>query len=541
MVVVLRWLSTQQATLSSGLIAVILLVPLITISFSLLDIRPAVWQHLWDTQLLNLVSDSLLLALGVGLLSAIMGSLSAWLVAHYRFVGARFFRWALILPLAMPAYIIAYTYTGMFESGGLLQIWLQTNFDVSYVDVRNRYGAILLMSLVLYPYVFLFALAAFESQAQQLHETAESLGYSHWQRFRFLSLPMALPAIAMGTALVVMETLADYGTVAYFGINTFTTGIFQTWFGLNQPSTALQLAFLLCLFVAIVLFIEQRARQKQRFYSKHLSRQRSAKMRLRGYRHALASLFCLVLFLLGFALPAWQLIQWAGLSLNETYWHTYLGLLENSFILAAVAALVILIVAVGVNYFLRQQTETLQTKMRSLLSLGYALPGTVIAFGLLVPFGAFDQWLNGLSEQWFNYQPGLIFSGSMAILIFAYVVRFMSVGLHHTGAAMQRISPAIDEVSKSLGAKNSQILRQVHMPLLSPSIYLAALLIFVDVLKELPATLILRPYDFNTLAVKVFEYASDEQLTMAALPAITIVLLGLIPVLVLSKAAQKTH
>ncbi len=523
-------------------VSAILALPLLVIGFSLTQPFSELWLHLTDTLLKHYIINSLILSLGVGLGSFIVGVSCAWLTSVYQFPGRNFFVPALLLPLSMPAYIIAYTYTGLLDYTGLIQTHLRATFgwqfgDYWFPEIRSLSGAICMLSLVLYPYVYLLARASFLNQSSSLINASRSLGNSSWRTFRKVALPLARPAIVAGVSLAMMEALADYGTVQYFGISTFTTGIFRTWFGLGSLATAAQLSALLMVFVLTVLAIERWSRLKMRFYQQP-TLQHNTPIALSRWSAAACMCICSLVVALGFILPALQLSVWAFQTYETTIDGAFVQLLINSFLLAAVAAIACLIVALFLAYGKRLQNGLLTPICVRISAMGYAIPGTVIAIGVLIPLAWLDHFIDGWFQHYFKLSTGLLLSGSLFALLFAYVIRFLAVSLQATESGLLTIKPSLDESARSLGYSPRRTIMNIHIPLLRTSLLSALLLVFVDVLKELPATLILRPFNFNTLAVRSYELASDERLADASSAALSIVLIGLIPIILLSRAMQ---
>ncbi len=522
----------------------ILGLPVVAILYSLLDPQWDIWSHLAETVLADYVVNSLILAAGVGAGTLFIGTSLAWLIARFQFVGRSAIQWIVLLPLSMPAYIIAYTYTGMLDFAGPLQTSLRQQFGWSYGDywfpeIRSLGGAICMLVLVLYPYVYMLARTAFAEQSASLLEASRSMGVSGFSHFRKVEFPLARPAIFTGTALAMMEAFADYGTVQYFGVSTFTTGIFRTWFGLGNQLAAAQLAALLCTFVLILLLLEKYSRRRISYYHQGQKHTRQTPKKVSAGSSLVILILCIIPPILGFLVPALQLANWAIGNPNQAIDASFMSLVGNSLMLATVAALIVVLLALVFAYAKRLKQSKLVNTQVQIASLGYALPGTVIAVGVLIPLSWTDLQLNRLIELWFGNSIGLIFSGTLFALIFAYSVRFLSVALHNVETGLGRIKPSMDDAARSLGLKPRQVLTRIHVPLLRMSVLSALLLVFVDVLKELPATLILRPFNFNTLAVRSYELASDERLFDAALPALAIVLVGLIPVILLVKALEK--
>jgi len=525
------------------LLAVLLLLPLLVIGFSFLEPQPDVWRHLADTVLGSYISNSLILAISVGTGTFIIGTTLAWICSRYEFPLRHSLSWLVLLPMAMPAYIIAYCYTGFLDFAGPIQTALRDAFGWHYGDywfpqIRSLPGAICMMSLVLYPYVYLLARNAFAEQSISLYEASRSLGYSHRYFIFRVAIPLARPAILAGVALAMMEAFADFGTVQYFGVNTFTTGIFRIWFGMGNSAAAAQLSALLVLFVLTVLILEKYSRRKIQYYYLGVKTQKPARIPLRGFTAIGAAAICLLPFALGFVVPLWLLLSWAIQTGPQQLNPRFFEALGNSFYLAATASIAIVILAIIFGYA-RRLRHTLTVPTISLASMGYAVPGTVIAVGIIVPLTALDKIIDSIMGSTFGISTGLLLSGSLFALIFAYAVRFLAVALQQIDVGLDRIKPSMDQAARSTGLGQPAVLTNVHIPILRTSILSALLLVFVDVLKELPATLILRPFNFNTLSVKAYELASDERLQEAALPALTIVLISLIPVILLTRAIQQ--
>ena len=528
------------------LAAALLLLPVIVITASVFLSSGDVWQHLYDTVLAQYIVNSLLLALGVGCLALPLGVVPAWLVTLYRFPCSRQLEWALLLPLAMPAYIIAYTYTGMLDVAGPLQSWLREAFawqygDYWFPDIRSLPGAVLMLSLVLYPYIYLLARASFLEQSASAVEVARTLGVRPPGAFFKVMLPLARPAIIVGLSLVLMETLADYGTVQYFGVATFTTGIFRTWFGLGSSIAAAQLSALLMLFVLFLIILEQYSRRLSRYYDTSTRYSRLEQKPLHN-RHGLPALaVCVLPVLFGFLIPAGQLLLWAMQTWRVSLDAGFITLVWNSIELAFITSILAAVLALAISYARRQQPGIMTNSFNRLLGMGYAIPGTVIAVGVLIPFTWLDRQLGHRFGVLSDAYPDLLLSGTITILVFAYLVRFLALSLNTVDAGLAKIKPSMDEAGKSLGISGLRLLRRVHIPILRGSLLTAVLLVFVDVLKELPATLILRPFNFNTLAVRTYELANEERLAEAASPALAIVLAGIIPVIILSRAISQSR
>lgn len=528
------------------LLCLLLSVPVLTILTSITSSSDGVWQHLYDTVLGDYVTHSLTLLVGVGLAVLVLGIGPAWLVTMTRFPGSRVLEWALVLPLAMPAYIIAYTYTGMLDIGGPLQVWIRETFDMRFGEywfpnVRSLAGAVAMLSLVLYPYVYLLSRTAFLEQSVCVLEVSRTLGASPWQAFTRVAMPLARPAIIAGLSLVLMETLADYGTVQYFGVSAFTTGIFRTWFGLGSLTAAAQLAAVLLIFILFLVMTENWSRQKARYHHTSNKYSRLPQIPLTGWKRAAAMIYCILPVLLGFLIPFIQLSLWAVDTWHLVDKDSFFTLFMNSLELASVTAIIALVLGVFITYSKRLRPTLPLRSIVRVMGLGYAIPGTVIAVGVLIPFAWFDNTLDAWMREHFDVSTGLLLSGTLIAVVFAYLVRFLPVALNTLDAGLGKIKPTMDDVGRSMGLSPLQILRRVHVPLLQGSLLTASLLVFVDVLKELPATLILRPFNFNTLAIRTYELANQERLAEASSSALMIVLAGIIPVIILSKSISRSR
>lgn len=519
-------------------LALLLALPVIVIVSHIFSGSFSLWQHLWHSVLADYVTNSLLLMLGVTIGVLLLGVPTAWLTSACDFPGRKILSWALLMPLAFPAYIIAYTYTGMLDAAGPLQTWLRDFMSWQYGDywffnIRSLGGAVVMLSLVLYPYVYLLARAAFLGQSATIVDAARVLGHGRYSTFFKLTLPMARPAIITGLTLALMETLADYGTVGYFGVSTFTTGIFRTFYGFGDTAAAAQLAAVLLGFVVSLIFIERYSRKQARYHATKASP--APLIRLAGKHALLASLFCFSPLLLGFLVPAIQLLYWAFF--ESLISDNFARLAWNSFYLSLSAASIAVVLALMLAYSKRiYNRQKIVSTAVSITGLGYALPGTIIAIGVIIPFAWLDTRLIAFFEHQFDINIGLLLSGTLAALLFAYTVRFLAVSLGAIESGLEEIKPNLDNAARLMGNRPLQVLKEIHLPLIKGSILTAFLIVFVDVLKELPATLILRPFNFDTLAVKAYELASDERLIDAAPASLLIVVVGLIPVILLSRS-----
>ncbi len=526
--------------------ALILSVPILTIAFSVFEPPGENWQHLKDTVLPEYLGNSLLLTFGVGSGTLLIGVSTAWLTAMCRFPGKNLFVWLLLLPMAMPAYIVAYTYTGMFDFAGPVQTtirdWTGWRYQEYYFpQIRSMGGAIAMLSLVLYPYVYLLGRSTFLEQSVGVMEVSRTLDCGPWTVFYRVALPLARPAIVAGLSLALMETLADYGTVAYFGLGVFTTGIFRTWFGLGDYTSAAKLAALLMLFVFALIIMERVSRNKAQYHNSSGKLTRFSEYRLQGFKAWGAFTICAIPIFLGFFLPAAQLSLWAMETWSEMVDDRFFELIRNSFLLGLGAALISVILALFLGYGKRiLPGKTTIVSIRT-ASIGYAIPGTVIAVGVIIPFAWLDVRIDAFMKSSFGISSGLILSGTIVAVMFAYVVRFLAISLQTVESGLDKIKPSMDDAARSLGYKPRETLFKIHIPLMKSSTLTALMIVFVDVMKELPATLILRPFDFNTLAVRAFELASDERLADSSTAALTIVIVGLLPVIFLSKTISQSR
>lgn len=502
------------------------------------------WLHLAETVLPEFIGNTLVLCIGVGLGVSSIGITTAWLTTMHEFPGRRVFDWALLLPLAVPAYVMGYVYTDFLQFVGPVQSGLRETFgwskgDYWFPDVRTVGGAVGMFMFVLYPYVYMLARTAFLERAGGMLEAGRSLGLGPWACFFRVSLPLARPAVVAGTALALMETLADFGTVSYFGVQTFTTGIYRAWFSLGDRIAAAQLSAALLAFVVIVLALERASRGRARFNNTSRNAGSPVRHRLSLMPGLVASFACFMPLLLGFLLPAALLLQMAFAEGDAQFGTRFVQLARNSFVLAAVTALIAVVLALLLAYAARLARSRLPQLLNRLVSLGYAVPGSVIAVGVLIPVTRLDRWLAAWWEASFGVNPGLILTGGIAALVYAYLGRFLTVALNTVDSSLGKITPSMDDASRSLGFGSWATLRRVHVPILRGSLLTAALLVFVDVMKELPATLVMRPFNFDTLATQAHTLASDERLAEASTAALTIVVVGLLPMFVISRQIVK--
>ncbi|MBU0594128.1 MAG: iron ABC transporter permease [Gammaproteobacteria bacterium] len=527
--------------LAAAFIALLIIVPLAVVLASVFSPERAIWQHLLEHVLPGLLGNTFRLVVGVAIGVTLLGVSLAWLTAVCEFPGRRFFSWALLLPLAMPAYVTAFVYVALLDFTGPLQTGLRelAGGPVAFPPIRSAGGVIMVMSLALYPYVYLLARNAFLTQGRRALEAAQSLGYSRKAGFFKVALPLARPWIMAGLMLALMETLADFGTVAVFNYDTFTTAIYKTWFGLFSLQGASQLASVLILLVFALIAAEQFSRRGLRFTQagRHTRMERIV---LSGSHAWLASGFAAVVLLVAFAIPVVQLLVWAEKVVAQDFDARYLGFLWHSLLLGGLAAALIVVAALVLIYAQRQHDDTWTRAMARIATLGYAVPGPVLAVGIVIPLAWLDQQLIGAARNWFGIDTGLILQGTLLVMLPAYLTRFLAVGYNPIDSAMQRVTRNLDEAAHSLGVSGLAMLRRVHLPMLRGGLLSAAALVFVDVMKEMPITLMTRPFGWDTLAVRIFEMTSEGEWERAALPSVALVLAGLLPVALLMKHTEKS-
>jgi len=520
-------------------VAVLLAVPVIVVMLNVFVPSQGTWDHLAATVLPEYIRNSLGLLLGVAYGVVTIGVTAAWLTTMCQFPGRRLLEWGLLLPMAVPAYVMAYAYTDLLQFAGPLQTALRESMewgphDYWFPDVRSLLGAVAMLSFVLYPYVYLLARAAFLEQSDSMLEVARASGYGPWRTFAHVALPLARPGIVAGTALALMETLADFGTVSYFGVQTFTTGIYRAWFSLGDPVAAAQLSATLLGFVFAVLLIERMSRGRASFHNTAHRKRLPYPYRLTGFKALVALVACGIPLALGFFVPAGILLHLALASGDVDFGTRYIELTFNTVTLALCTAGIAVLLALLLAYAGRTAPSRWVRWASRVAGLGYAVPGAVVAVGVLIPVTRLDHALAGTIEWVTGVAPGLILTGGIAALVYAYLVRFFAVSLQTIDAGLAKITPNMDAAARSLGLGPASTLLRVHAPLLWRSTVIAGLLVFVDVMKELPATFVMRPFNFDTLAVHAFNLASDERLAEASTGALTIVAVGLLPIVLLS-------
>ena len=516
--------------------------PIYTILLGLIPGPGPNWWHMVNYLLADYVGNSLLLVIGTSLLALLWGIPSAWAVSTLDFTGRKAWEWLLILPLAIPTYLMAFTYAGIFDFAGPIQTWARNLLGLNLaaqLDILNIWGVMVVMSLALFPYVYVVCRAAFLTRYRSLIEASKVLGVPSHLTFFKIALPVCRPAIVAGVSLVIMEVLNDYGAVKYFGVPTFTTGIFRSWFSYEDPQGAIYLSSLLLLFVFAALLFEKYQRGSARYQSPVPADQPLPKNQAKGATRTFAILACAIPVLFGFVFPVMQLIKWAIESYGSIGYHNLGKMISNSFLLAFAAALICVLIATLLLFATRIRKSKQLNSLVRLSTLGYAIPGAIVAVGVLIPLLFLDKlWLAALTS-WGWSNSGLLLTGTVAGLLFAYAVRFMAVAYNPIESGYARIGNGLQESALTLGVKPSRILGLVDLPLLKGALLGAALLVFIDVLKELPLTLILRPFNFNTLATRSFELASDELVAAAAVPSLIVILTGVIPVQLLNSLISR--
>jgi iron(III) transport system permease protein len=509
-------------------------VPPLAVVSSLAQPAREVWTHLWRTQLVELTLNTLGLVAGVGLGTLVLGTVLGWLVTSHEFPGRWLFEWALMLPLALPAYVIGFAALGLLDYAGPLQTALRRSLGpgAALPDPRAYWGVVLVMTLVFYPYVYLLARTAFREQGAATLETARTLGRTPWRAFYQVSLPMARPSLVAGTSLAMMEALADFGTVATFGYRTLTEAIYRVWYGMFDRLAAAQLATLLLFFALGLLLLERAMRGRARFVQSQRRGPGVQRVALTGWSAAAATAGCGLVLTAAFIVPVVQLLLWARDA--AAGWRTVVPafgtVLANTVVLAGAAAALTCVLGLALGYATRLHPAAAVQLATRVAGMGYALPGSVIAVGVLIPLARFDHTL-AAGVEWLLGRPvGMILTGSAAALVFAYAVRFLAVSLQTLEASLVKIPPSLDDAARSLGAGVGGTLARIHLPLMRGGVLTALVLVFVETVKEMPATLLLRPFGFDTLAIAVWERTAESQWPEASVPALAIVAAGLLPV-----------
>lgn len=525
------------------LFAVLLFAPIATLIVVALSKTSPSFQHLWDTVLWDYIRNSLTLVIGVCLMSVVWGLPSAWLTTRYDFPGRKFFRWALLLPMAMPAYVVAYIYTDLFDASGIVQVAIREVFgyqsvkDYWFFDIRTMGGAIFVLSLVFSPYVYWITSLNFNAQCQSLVHASRLLGANEFKTFFRVVLPLSRPALAVACSLVAMETLADFGTVSYFSVWNVTTAIYDTWLSLGDLSAAAKLACLLLLFVVVLIYLEKISRSRSRYNTEHTSP--LIRQTLQGKSRYFATAWCGLVFTLGFLLPIVMSLRYAVIYLPETRWGEFSQMLYYSLLLAGSVAGCAVLIALCVLMLQRFGKNKVSALPRQISSLGYAVPGTVLAIGVLIVTNGTDDIIHQGLRAIGIESKGLIFAGTLFAMGYAFISRFGAIGIGSVDSGLVKISTSLDDTAKLCGYRPWQTIKKVFLPLLRNSLLTAFLLVFLESLKELSAAILLRPFGVQTLATYVYQYMSAEEFEVAALPALVIVLAGLPSVLILTASMKR--
>ena len=543
-----RWSFTLDTwTVIAATIGIFVAIPVCSVLLTALGPSDGIWSHLVSTVLPVYVGNTLWLMIGVAIGTIVIGTSTAWLVTMYRFPGRRILSWALLLPLAVPSYILAFVITDQLEYAGNVQSTLRAVFgwtsarDYWFPEIRSLGGATIVLSLVLYPYVYLLARAAFLEQSFGLFETSRTLGRGPIASFFSIAVPLARPAIAVGVALALMETLNEYGTIEFFAVPTLTAGIFDVWLNMDSTAGAAQLASVLVAFTLVLVVIERTSRRSRRYHDTTSRVQALPEYPLSPALGTAALVWCAAPVALGFVLPACVLADYAMVFYPVTLEANYVAYAWNSLMLAVWAAVIVAIAGIALAYGVRLSPQRAMRGLAEFASIGYAVPGAVLAVGIMVPLGYFDNAVDAMSRKLFGLPLGLLISGTATGLVIGYVVRFLALGYRTVDSGLSRVTPSIEGAARTLGSSPTRALLRVHVPIIRPSVITAALLVFVDTMKELPLTLILRPFNFDTLATFVYQYASDELLEECALGALTIVVAGVIPVMLMSRTISRSR
>ena len=525
-------------------IAALIILPVAVVASSLLSPTWEIWRHLWNTLLPEMLRNTVVLLIGVGIGTFLLGTGLAWLVVAYRFPGRSIFEWLFVLPLAVPTYIMGFVYMITFDFAGPVQSFLrQLMGPVNWFpEIRSGWGAILVMTLALYPYVYMLAKAGFQGLSSTTFEAARVMGYGSLAVFARIALPLARPAIAGGLALALMEALADFATVRFFNFPTLSEGVIRIWHGLMDLRAATELAGLLAFFALVVILFELTLRGRSRYYQTGGKTPGVPVTELLGWHKWAATTFSLLVVGVAFGIPMFQLVYWAVAEFKTMpagAAEIYLGLIANSLLLSGLAAVFAVITALILASGVRMNGGTAARMLGRVATIGYAIPGAVVAVGILVTVASFDHMVGDFLAKWRGVSTGLIFTGSLTGLIYGYVVRFMAVAYNSVDAGLEKITPSITMSARMLRASNWRILWRIQLPLVAPGIFAGAALVFVDVMKELPITMILRPFGYDTLAIWVWQMAAESMWSGSAIPAVTIVLSGIIPIIFLTRAAAK--
>ena len=515
------------------LIILLVVIPIMTVMSFIFQPSTELWGHLSENLLIDYLLNTGMIVISVALLTIVIGVSCAWLVTNFTFPGVNVFKWLLVMPIAIPTYVSAYIYAGLFEPSGMIFDLVQNYLGLgkelySVVELRNIYGVIFILSICLYPYVYLLAYTSFKEQSYCALEVGKSLGLNSREIFSRISIPLARPGIIAGVSLVMMESLAEFGTMDYYGVSTFTIGIYRTWFSFGDETSALHLSSLLLTFVFILIIVERYSRGKSQYVNTSQKTKKLKAKNLNGLNNIYAFSWCLLFSLVGFVIPVLQLVLW----LTETYSYIfdeyYLQVIINTISIATIASIIIVLISIYSSYINRSTNNLYIKSSLKIFSLGYSIPGVVIAVGIIIPLTMADN----LQAILFG-SPLYYLSGSFFALILAYLVRFSTISYNATESGLSKIKKNIDLTVQSFGLSNFTILKKIHMPIMKTTLITSFILVFVDIIKELPATLILRPFNFDTLAINIYELASSEQLSFIASPSLMLIIISLIPVILL--------
>ena len=515
------------------LVILLVVIPIMTVMSFIFQPSTELWGHLTDNLLIDYLLNTGMIVISVALLTIVIGVSCAWLVTNFIFPGINVFKWLLVMPIAIPTYVSAYIYAGLFEPSGMIFDSVENYLGLGKelydaIELRNIYGVIFILSICLYPYVYLLAYSSFKEQSYCALEVGKSLGLSDRELFSRVSIPLARPGIIAGVSLVVMETLAEFGTMDYYGVRTFTTGIYRTWFALGDETSALHLASILLTFVFIIIIIEKYSRGKSQYVNTSQKSKKIKAKNLNGIYGIYAFLWCLLFTLIGFILPVIQLLFWFSETYSYIFEDYYIQVIKNTVTIATIASVVIVLISIYSSYINRSTNNLYIKSSLKIFSLGYSIPGVVIAVGIIIPLSMVDNF-----QAIIFGSPLYYLSGSFFALILCYLVRFSTISFNATESGLGKIKKNIDLTVQSFGLSNFSILKKVHMPIMKTTLITSFILVFVDIVKELPATLILRPFNFDTLAINIYELASSEQLSYIASPSLILIIISLIPVILL--------
>lgn len=522
-------------------LAAAVLIPLITVFSSFLTPEKEIWQHLSTTLLPDLAKNTLVLVGGVALFTAVIGVSLGWFTGACDFPGRRFFSWALALPMALPAYVMAFIFLGLMDFSGPIQTLLRglPGFEGRMLEVRSAPFIILVIGLTLYPYVYLLSRTSFMNQGRTILEASQTLGLRPSQAFFRVALPMSRPWVVSGLALVVMETLADFGAVSIFNYDTFTTAIYKSWFGFFSLKAASQLSSLLVLLAVSLVVVEGLFKKRMRYYDSSRGGAAQTRLKLSGWSSFMVVAYCSTILFVAFIAPLMQLMIWSLKVVRVGEGSGYLEVILKTLFLGSSAALIICLAAVLLAYSRRRNKSWSNVVLCRIATVGYAMPGTVLAVGIFIPVSKFDNLLRQAMETIVSIDPGPIFQGTLVVMLAAYLIRFLAVGFGAVDSGMQNIKPSLDEASATLGRGGGETLKRIHFPLLKKGLLTALVLVLVDVIKEMPITLMTRPFGWDTLAVKIYELTSEGEWVRAALPGSYLVLAGIVPVILLINQMEK--